>query len=97
MNEITQNQAAPPPASSPPPAAAAIHDPPPTPPPVALATAFPFISNSLYMPGGVLMGMTDTGEPVMLDAWDESLENPHAFIGGVTGAGKSYLGKLLIG
>lgn len=62
----------------------------------SLATAFPFISNSLYMPGGVLMGITDTGEPVMMNAWDEALENPHTFIGGVTGAGKSYLGKLLI-
>ncbi len=62
----------------------------------SLATALPFISNSLYMPDGVLVGMTDTGEPVMLNAWDERLENPHAFIGGVTGAGKSYLGKLLI-
>ncbi len=62
----------------------------------SLATAFPFLSNSLSMPGGVLMGMTDTGEPVLLNAWDETLENPHTFIGGVTGAGKSYLGKLLI-
>jgi Helicase HerA, central domain len=62
----------------------------------SLATAFPFLSNALSMPGGVLMGMTDTGEPVLLNAWDERLENPHAFIGGVTGAGKSYLGKLMI-
>jgi Helicase HerA, central domain len=62
----------------------------------SLATAFPFLSNALSMPGGVLVGMTDTGEPVLLNAWDDTLENPHAFIGGVTGAGKSYLGKLMI-
>jgi hypothetical protein len=59
-----------------------------------LATMFPFLSNSLYMPDGVLMGITETREPVMLNPWDRSLENPHLFIGGVTGSGKSYLGKL---
>ncbi len=61
-----------------------------------LATMFPFLSNSLYMPDGVFMGCTETHEPVLLDPWDSSLENPHLFIGGVTGSGKSYLGKLLI-
>jgi hypothetical protein len=61
-----------------------------------LATMFPFLSNSLYMPDGVLLGMTETREPVMLNPWDRSLENPHLFIGGVTGSGKSYLGKLLV-
>jgi hypothetical protein len=61
----------------------------------SIATTFPFLSNSLLMPGGCLLGMTGTGEPVLLDPWDTaSLENPHAFVGGVTGAGKSYLGKL---
>jgi type IV secretory pathway VirB4 component len=48
------------------------------------------------MPDGVLMGITETREPVMLNPWDRSLENPHLFIGGVTGSGKSYLGKLLV-
>jgi hypothetical protein len=61
-----------------------------------LATMFPFLSNSLSMPDGVLMGVTETHEPVLLNPWDSSLENPHMFIGGVTGAGKSYLGKLLV-
>ncbi len=60
----------------------------------SLATTFPFLSNSLIMPSGCLLGMTGAGEPVLLDPWDPSLENPHAFVGGVTGAGKSYLGKL---
>ncbi len=61
-----------------------------------LATMFPFQSNSLSMPGGVLMGMSETHEPVLLNPWDSALENPHLFIGGVTGSGKSYLGKLLV-
>lgn len=60
----------------------------------SLATTFPFISNALTMPNGTFLGVTGTGEPVLLDPWDASLENPHAFVGGVTGAGKSYLGKL---
>ena len=61
-----------------------------------LATMFPFLSNSLMMPGGVLVGVSETHEPVLLNPWDTSLENPHLFIGGVTGSGKSYLGKLLV-
>ena len=61
-----------------------------------LATMFPFLSNSLMMPGGVLVGVSETHEPVLLNPWDSSLENPHLFIGGVTGSGKSYLGKLLV-
>jgi hypothetical protein len=61
-----------------------------------IATMFPFQSNSLSMPGGVLVGVSETHEPVLLNPWDTSLENPHLFIGGVTGSGKSYLGKLLV-
>jgi len=61
-----------------------------------LATMFPFLSNSLSMPGGVLMGITEAHEPVLLNPWHSSLENPHMFIGGITGSGKSYLGKLLV-
>jgi hypothetical protein len=61
-----------------------------------LATMFPFQSNSLSQPGGVLVGVSETHEPVLLNPWDTSLENPHLFIGGVTGSGKSYLGKLLV-
>lgn len=61
-----------------------------------LATMFPFLSNSLLMPDGLLLGISETHEPVLLNPWDGSLENPHVFIGGVTGSGKSYLGKLLV-
>lgn len=62
----------------------------------SLATTFLFVSNALSMPGGAFLGVTGTNEPVLLDPWHPSLENPHAFIGGVTGSGKSYLGKLWI-
>ncbi len=61
-----------------------------------LGTMIPFQSNSLSMPGGVLMGVSETHEPVRLNPWSSELENPHLFIGGVTGTGKSYLGKLLV-
>jgi hypothetical protein len=60
----------------------------------SVATTFPFMSNALTMPGGAFLGLTGTGEPVLLDPWHAGLENPHAFVGGVTGGGKSYLGKL---
>ncbi len=60
----------------------------------SVASTFPFLSNALTMPGGTFLGLTGTGEPVLLDPWNASLENPHAFVGGVTGGGKSYLGKL---
>lgn len=35
----------------------------------SLATTFPFLSNSLTMPGGTFLGLTGTGEPVLLDPW----------------------------
>jgi hypothetical protein len=62
----------------------------------SLATAFPFISNSLFMPSGVLVGITPNGEPIAIDEWGESLDNPHEFCGAITGAGKSYLYKIRI-
>lgn len=62
----------------------------------SLASTFPFVSNSLLMKSGVMIGITPSGEPVMIDEWDESLDNPHEFAGAVTGAGKSYLYKLKI-
>jgi hypothetical protein len=61
-----------------------------------LASMFPFLSNSIIMPDGILLGISETHEPVLLNPWDSSLENPHLFMGGVTGSGKSYLGKLLV-
>lgn len=63
---------------------------------MSVAYAFPFVSNALIMPGGVLEGVTTTGEPVIIDDWADDLDNPHRFIGAVTGAGKSYACKLKI-
>lgn len=60
----------------------------------SVASTFPFLSNALMMPGGTFLGLSGNGEPVLLDPWHPSLENPHAFVGGVSGAGKSYVGKL---
>jgi type IV secretory pathway VirB4 component len=60
----------------------------------SLATAVPFISDALYMPDGVLEGITTNGKPVVIDDWDDALDNPHRFIGAITGAGKSYQCKL---
>ena len=60
----------------------------------SIATMFPFMNNALIMPGGTFLGLTGSGEPVLLDPWHPSFENPHAFVGRVTGAGKSYFGKL---
>src|SRR5258708_30380544 len=47
----------------------------------SVATMFPFMSNALTMPGGAFLGLTGTGEPVLLDPWNAALENPHAFVG----------------
>ncbi len=63
---------------------------------MSLATAFPFIANSLFMPNGIIEGMTASGELVAIDDWDERFDNPHRFVGAVTGAGKSYLNKIKI-
>jgi hypothetical protein len=62
----------------------------------SLETAFLFLSNALAMPGGALLGVTESGELVQLDPWHPSLENPHCFLGGVTGSGKSTMGKVWI-
>jgi hypothetical protein len=62
----------------------------------SLETAFLFLSNALAMPGGALLGVTESGELVQLDPWHPSLENPHCFLGGVTGSGKSTTGKVWI-
>ncbi len=63
---------------------------------MSLATAFPFISNALFMPTGTLVGITPQGEPVVIDEWDETLDNPHEFAGAITGSGKSYFYKICI-
>jgi hypothetical protein len=59
-----------------------------------LAYGFPFIANTLCMPGGIFEGVTENGEPVLIDDWADEFDNPHRFVGAVTGAGKSYQCKL---
>jgi conjugal transfer ATP-binding protein TraC len=59
-----------------------------------LAYGFPFIESGLSMPGGIFEGVTENGEPVLIDDWADEFDNPHRFIGAVTGAGKSYQCKL---
>jgi hypothetical protein len=59
-----------------------------------LAYGFPFIESGLSMPNGIFEGVTENGEPVLLDDWADEFDNPHRFIGAVTGAGKSYQCKL---
>jgi conjugal transfer ATP-binding protein TraC len=59
-----------------------------------LAYGFPFITTGLCMPGGIFEGVSEHGEPVLIDDWADEFDNPHRFIGAVTGAGKSYQCKL---
>jgi hypothetical protein len=59
-----------------------------------LAYGFPFITSGLSMPGGIFEGVSESGEPVVIDDWADEFDNPHRFIGAVTGAGKSYQCKL---
>ncbi len=56
----------------------------------SLATAFPFLSNSLSMPDGILFGTTANGSPVFIDAFSPLLENANQVIFAKSGAGKSY-------
>ena len=63
---------------------------------MSVAYGFPFVASGLAMPGGVLEGVTQSGEPVIIDDWADALDNPHRFMGAVTGAGKSYSCKLKI-
>src|SRR6266849_3037987 len=57
------------------------------------STSFPFMSNALFMPRGILEGITPAGEPVVLDRWDRTLPNPHKIVVAPTGYGKSYATK----
>jgi hypothetical protein len=62
----------------------------------ALATMLPFVSDQIMMPEGILLGISASGEPVLLDPWGAGMDNPHEFWGGISGAGKSFAIKLRI-
>ena len=56
----------------------------------SLTTAFPFLSNSLSMPDGILYGTAANGSPVFIDLFSPLLENANKVIFAKSGAGKSY-------
>lgn len=62
----------------------------------SVATMFPFSSSSLSMERGVLYGIAlHNHSPVIVDPFDESLENANMVIFATSGAGKSYFTKLM--
>jgi len=61
----------------------------------SVATMFPFSSSSLTMERGVLYGIArHNHSPVIVDPFDESLENANMVVFATSGAGKSYFTKL---
>lgn len=62
----------------------------------SVATTFPFSSSTLMMERGVLYGVArHNHQPVIVDPFDESLENANLVIFAKSGAGKSYFTKLV--
>ncbi|MDQ2743482.1 MAG: ATP-binding protein, partial [Chloroflexota bacterium] len=62
----------------------------------SVATMFPFSSSSLTMERGVLYGIArHNHSPVIVDPFDESLENANMVVFAASGAGKSYFTKLM--
>jgi len=60
----------------------------------SLKALFPFIDEELHERGGVFLGMSGTGSPVLLDLW--SKPNLNFVILGATGSGKSMTAKLYL-
>jgi conjugal transfer ATP-binding protein TraC len=62
----------------------------------ALAATLPFVGPSMAMEGGMLFGVaTRTQAPVILDPFDQSLDNANLVVVAPAGAGKSFTVKLL--
>jgi len=62
----------------------------------SVATMFPFSSSSLTMERGVLYGIArHNHSPVIVDPFDETLENANMVVFATSGAGKSYFTKLM--
>jgi hypothetical protein len=59
----------------------------------SVATAFPFAANSLFHPRGVLEGVSQTGELVVVDAWGLDVPNANRIVLGPPGVGKSHAVK----
>ena len=63
----------------------------------ALAATLPFVSPSLAMERGMLVGLSSTSQtPVLLDPFDRSLDNANLAVVAPAGAGKSFFCKLLM-
>jgi conjugal transfer ATP-binding protein TraC len=63
----------------------------------ALAATLPFVGPSLAMESGMLVGLDRTSQtPVLLDPFDRSLDNANLVVVAPAGAGKSFMGKLLM-
>jgi len=60
----------------------------------SLKPLFPLISEELHDEGGVFLGVSGTGSPVLLDVW--SKPNLNFVIVGVTGSGKSMTAKVYL-
>ncbi|HVA87052.1 MAG TPA: DUF87 domain-containing protein [Candidatus Saccharimonadales bacterium] len=62
----------------------------------SLATMFPFASTTLTMERGVLYGIARHNHaPIIVDPFDDSLENANLVVFAKSGAGKSYFTKLM--
>ncbi len=62
----------------------------------SVATLFPFSSSSLTMERGVLYGIArHNHSPVIVDPFDETLENANMVVFATSGAGKSFFTKLM--
>ncbi len=63
----------------------------------SLATMFPFSASSLTMEHGVFYGIAaHSRTPVLVDPFDDQLENANLVLFATSGAGKSYFTKLLL-
>jgi hypothetical protein len=60
------------------------------------STMFPFLSQTLFHPTGILEGITPAGDPVALAVWSEQMPNANRIILGPPGWGKSYQVKASI-
>ena len=60
----------------------------------SIKALFPLIDEELYDSNGVLLGVSGTGSPVLLDLW--SKPNFNYVIVGVTGSGKSMAAKVFL-
>jgi len=63
----------------------------------SLATMFPFSASNLTMPRGLLYGIaSESHAPVLVDPFDDALDNSNLAVFATSGAGKSYFCKLLL-